>query len=201
MPDSKPTTQTADPIALFEDWLAEAKDKEPSNHNAMSLATADAKGRPSVRMVLLKSVDARGFVFYTNFESRKGRDLQENQHAALCFYWKSLDRQVRIAGTCAPVGDEEADAYFDSRPRDSRIGAWASAQSRPLEGRWALEKRIAEYTAKFAVGDIPRPPHWSGFRLAPERIEFWEERPFRLHDRTVYHRTADDGWETEKLYP
>ena len=189
-----------DPIALFKNWFAEARETEPSNANAVALATADAAGRPSVRMVLLKDVDARGFVFYTNRDSRKGRELDANPNAALCFYWKSLDRQVRAEGAVIPVADTEADSYFASRDRASQIGAWASQQSRPLETRFVLERRIAEFTAKFHVGTVARPPFWSGFRLVPAAIEFWRERPFRLHDRTVYHRDGT-AWSVSKLYP
>lgn len=193
-------TATKDPIAEFKAWLAEAEASEPVNPNAMALATADAKGRPSVRMVLLKGVDESGFVFYTNLESRKSLELAANAEASLCFYWKSLAKQVRIDGAIEPVSDAEADAYFASRPRSARIGAWASAQSRPMESRFDLEKRVAQFTARFNVGDIPRPEFWSGFRVVPRLIEFWEERKFRLHDRVVYHRDGD-GWTTERLYP
>lgn len=193
-------TATKDPIAEFKAWLAEAEAAEPVNPNAMALATADARGRPSVRMVLLKGVDERGFVFYTNLESRKATELAANAEASLCFYWKTLAKQVRIDGAVEPVDDAEADAYFDSRPRSARIGAWASQQSRPLESRFELEKRMAQFTARFNVGDIPRPDFWSGFRIVPHMIEFWEERKYRLHDRIVYRR-AGDGWTTERLYP
>lgn len=200
-----PLDPTADPIQQFHDWLAEAETSEPNDPNALCLATVGADGRPSARMVLLKGVDARGFVFYTNTESRKGEDLAAHPVAALCFHWKSLRRQVRVEGAVEPVSAEEADAYFASRARDSRIGAWASRQSRPMKGRFELEARIAEYVAKFGLGRIPRPPHWSGFRVVPDRIEFWRDRPFRLHDRIVYHRDAvADGqptWRTERLYP
>lgn len=194
------TPATDDPIEKFRGWLAEAEAKEINNHNAMSLATATADGRPSVRMVLLKDVDARGFVFYTNLESRKGGELAENPHAALCFHWKSLDRQVRVEGSVQPVDPSEADAYYESRHRSSRIGAWASRQSRPMKTRFDLEKRVAEFTAKFHVGAIPRPDFWSGFRIVPSRIEFWTEGAFRLHERLVYH-PVDGGWEVERLFP
>lgn len=189
-----------DPIALFQEWLKEAEASEPNDPNAMTVATADAEGRPSARMVLLKSVDDRGFVFYTNFESRKGRELLANPQAALLFHWKTLRRQVRVEGPVAAVADDEADEYFWSRARDSQIGAWASQQSRPMEGRWDLEKRVAYYAAKHAVGRVPRPPYWSGFRITPERFEFWRDRAFRLHERLVYCR-AGEAWATEQLFP
>ncbi|MGQ0662925.1 MAG: pyridoxamine 5'-phosphate oxidase [Pseudomonadota bacterium] len=189
-----------DPIARFHDWLAEAERREPNDPTAMTLATADAEGRPSARMVLLKGADERGFVFYTNLESRKAVDLVANPRAALLFHWKSLGRQVRIEGAVEPVSEGEADDYFASRPRTSQIGAWASRQSRALASRFELERRVAEFAAKFALGKVPRPAFWSGFRVVPERIEFWHHRPFRLHDRLVYHR-HDRGWRTEKLFP
>jgi pyridoxamine 5'-phosphate oxidase len=167
----------------------------------MALATVDNGGLPDVRMVLLKGFDHNGFVFYTNLESRKGTELAQNMKAALCFHWKSLRRQVRVRGPVERVSDAEADAYFASRPRGSRIGAWASKQSRPLESRFALEKAVAEYTAKYPLGEIPRPPHWSGFRIVPQMIEFWADRQFRLHDRVVFDRTAEGGWKKARLYP
>jgi len=189
-----------DPIAHFEAWLAEATTSEPNDPNAMALATADDEGRPAVRMVLLKAVDPRGFVFYTNLESRKGEDLAANAQAALCFHWKSLRRQVRVEGAVEPVTAAEADAYFASRARASQIGAWASRQSRPLEGRFELERRIAEATARFGLGSVPRPPHWSGFRVLPRRIEFWQDRAFRLHDRQVFLREGEE-WRQISLFP
>ena len=190
----------SDPIATFTAWLGEAEASEPRDATAMTLATVGADGMPSARMVLLKGVDERGFVFYTNLESRKGRQLLAHPKAALVFYWKSVNRQVRVEGEVSPVSEAEAEAYFASRPRDSRIGAWASTQSRPLESRFALEKRVAEYALKYPVGAVPRPPYWSGFRIVPRLIEFWQEGTFRLHDRLVYHREGE-SWRTERLYP
>lgn len=185
---------------LFREWLAEATQREPNDPTAMALATVGADGQPSARMVLLKGVDEQGFVFYTNLESQKAAELAANPRASLLFHWKSLRRQVRIEGTVTGVSDAEADAYFASRPRGAQIGAWASRQSRPLESRFALEKRVAEYTAKFGLGSVPRPAFWSGYRVTPERIEFWQDRPFRLHDRLLYTRVRE-GWRTDKLYP
>jgi pyridoxamine 5'-phosphate oxidase len=196
-----------DPFAMFEAWLAEASASEPNDPNGMALATVDADGLPDVRMVLLKGLDgpelsARGFVFYTNLESAKGRELAANPRAALLFHWKSLRRQVRVRGYITPVTPEEADLYFASRPRLSRIGAWASDQSRPLESRFALEKRVAHFTTQFGLGEIPRPPHWSGFRLTPLQIELWRDRPFRLHDRVLFRRTGPAAaWTKSRLYP
>lgn len=191
-----------DPFDIFEEWLAEAQESELNDPNGLALATADAQGRPAVRMVLLKGFDAAGFVFYTNLESNKGQDLAANPQAAMLFHWKSLRRQVRIEGSVEAVSDEEADAYFASRPRGSQIGAWASEQSRPLEGKWALEKRVASFTAKFGVSEVPRPEHWSGFRLVPNRIEFWKDGAFRLHDRFVFTRSDLGGdWSVEQLFP
>jgi pyridoxamine 5'-phosphate oxidase len=194
------TSAAADPIERFCAWMAEAEATEPNDANAMTLATVAADGRPSARMVLLKGVDARGFVFYTNLASRKAHDLAANSRAALCFHWKTRRRQVRIEGPAEPVDAAEADAYFASRPRISQIGAWASKQSQPLLGRFELEARIARYTARFGIGAVPRPPFWSGYRVVAECIEFWEERKFRLHMRFLY-RKGDDGWTVEELYP
>lgn len=200
-------TASADPFALFEDWFKDAQASEPNDPNAMAVATVDAGGMPNVRMVLLKGLDPasalnRGFVFYTNFEGTKGRELLANPKAALVFHWKSLERQVRVRGQVTVVPDEEADAYFALRPRLSQIGAWASQQSRPLDGRFALEAAVANYTAKYAIGAIPRPPYWSGFRIVPGEIEFWMSRPFRLHDRVVFRRGTESGtWAQALLFP
>ena len=193
-------TEADEPYRLFAAWFAEAEKSEPNDANGLALATVDTDGMPNVRMVLLKGFDESGFVFYTNFESAKGKEILASMKAAMCFHWKSLRRQVRIRGPVELVSKEEADAYYATRARGSRIGAWASKQSRPLESRFALEKAVAEYTLKFAVGEIPRPDHWSGFRLAPRTIEFWHDRPFRLHDRILFSR-AGDGWEKTRLYP
>jgi pyridoxamine 5'-phosphate oxidase len=192
--------EKSDPLELFAAWYAEADKSEPNDPSALSLATVGPDGTPAVRMVLLKGFDASGFVFYTNHQSRKGEHLLAHPKAAMLFHWKSLRRQVRLEGPVAPTTAAEADTYFASRDRGSQIGAWASEQSRPLESRFALEKRVAEFTARHVIGKVPRPPHWSGFRLMPTYIEFWENKPFRLHDRLVYRR-AGDGWTTEKLYP
>jgi len=196
------TVAMEDPIAIFLDWQAKAAEKEVNDPEAMALATADKTGFPNVRMVLLKGVDHRGFVFFTNCESAKGRELEANPRAALCLHWKSLRRQVRVQGTITRVPDEEADAYFATRPKDSQIGAWASKQSREMEGRLALEREIARFAAKYALTTVPRPAYWVGYRLAPLAIEFWRDRPFRLHDRLVYRReNLDAQWQTAKLFP
>ncbi len=191
-----------EPIAHFKEWFAEARAAEPNEPEAVALATADSSGQPDVRMVLLKGVDRDGFVFYSNRESAKGRELAANPRAALCFHWKSLRRQVRVRGTIVPVSDAEADAYFATRAKDSQIGAWASRQSRPLEGRFALEREVARFATKYALTTVPRPPHWVGYRLQPLAIEFWRNRPFRLHDRLLYERESlDANWRTVKLFP
>jgi pyridoxamine 5'-phosphate oxidase len=195
-------TEAEEPLALFALWFEEAKRAEPADPNAMALATVDADGLPNVRMVLLKGVDERGFVFYTNFESRKGQELTARPKAGLSFHWKSLARAVRVRGPVERVTDSEADAYFASRPRGAQIGAWASKQSSPLESRLAFEKAIALTTARYPIGAIPRPPHWSGFRVVPLAMEFWQDRPFRLHDRVEYRRDAlGQPWNKPRLYP
>lgn len=200
-PDDAALFAQSEPFALFEAWFKEAKAKEPNDPNGMALATADAAGFPDVRMVLLKGVDT-GFVFYSNAESAKGRQLEANPRAAIVLHWKSLRRQVRVRGLIEPVTDAESDAYFQSRDRGARIGAWASAQSRPLEDRLALEKRIAEFAAKFGLGEVPRPEYWRGWRLVPLSIEFWRDRPFRLHDRLVFTRESPQApWAKQRLYP
>lgn len=194
-----------DPFALFSDWLKEAEASEINDPNAMALATTDADGLPDVRMVLLKSFDSHGFVFFTNEESAKGRQLAAVPKAALLFHWKSLRRQVRVRGPVEWVSEAESDAYYASRPRGSRIGAWASQQSRPLESRFALEKEVALHAAKYAIGDIPRPPYWHGYRVLPLAIEFWHDRPFRLHERVRFARDEANegtaGWRKSRLYP
>ena len=202
MPARRPAdmTEDSDPIALFQAWFAEAKTRETADPTAVALATADSSGAPSVRMVLLKAADARGYVFYTNTESRKGLELAANPRAALAIWWAVSNRQVRVEGAVSRVDDAEADAYFATRARGSQIGAWASAQSRPLEGRLALEKRVALFTAKYAIGKVPRPEFWTGYRVIPSMIEFWQQRDFRLHERLVFHR-AGVGWTIERLYP
>jgi pyridoxamine 5'-phosphate oxidase len=189
-----------DPIALFSEWLTEAEQSEPNDPTAMCLATVDAAGRPSARMVLLKGVDPRGFVFYTNLDSRKGAELAGQGVAALCFHWKSLRRQVRVEGPVEPVTAAEADLYFASRARISQLGAWASQQSRPLDSRATLEERLAEAQARFDGLDVTRPPNWSGFRVLAQAIEFWRDQPYRLHDRVVFRR-VEQGWTSGRLYP
>ena len=192
---------TDDPIALFQSWLDEAHETEPNDPTAMNLSTVSADGVPSARMVLLKGADERGFVFYTNTESQKGVELDATGQAALVFHWKSLRRQVRVAGSTMRVGDDEADAYFATRARGSQIGAWASDQSRPLEGRFELEKRVAKFAAKFGTGKVPRPPHWTGYRVIPREMEFWQDKSFRLHERVVYTREEGGAWTTGRIFP
>ena len=195
-------TAAQEPFDLFQTWFDDAKASEPNDPNAMALATVDPEGMPDVRMVLMKGYDPQGFVFYTNTGSAKGTQLLASRKAAIVFHWKSLYRQVRVRGPIEQVSDAEADAYFQSRPRDSRIGAWASQQSRPLESRFALEKAVAVNAAKYAVGTVPRPPHWTGFRIMPVAIEFWHDRPFRLHDRITFSRAEPNGdWTRHRLYP
>jgi pyridoxamine 5'-phosphate oxidase len=195
-------TERSEPFRLFAEWLQDATKSELNDPNALALATVDQDGLPDVRMVLLKGLDDRGFVIYTNFESAKGVEILSSMKAAMCFHWKSLRRQVRIRGSVEVVSDQEADEYYASRPRGSRIGAWASKQSRPLESRFALEKAVATYTAKYAIGDIPRPPHWSGFRIQPLTIEFWQDGKFRLHDRVEFRRETPEGeWSKVRMYP
>jgi pyridoxamine 5'-phosphate oxidase len=199
MPDSSPVV--TDPFVKFQDWMKEAWVHEPEDANAMTLATATPDGIPSARIVLLKGADAAGFVFYTNTQSRKGDEIAANARAALLFHWKQLGRQIRIEGHVERVTDAEADAYFSTRPRISRLGAWASDQSRDLPERTELERRLANYDTTYPGDDIPRPPHWSGFRIVPDRFEFWQNMPFRLHDRTVYTKSPGNGWSVSKLYP
>ena len=195
-------TAAQEPFDLFRQWFADATASEPNDPNAMALATVDPAGMPDVRMVLMNGYDEQGFVFYTNTGSAKGTQLLASRKAAIVFHWKSLHRQVRVRGPIEQVSDAEADAYFQSRPRDSRIGAWASQQSRPLESRFALEKAVAVNAAKYAVGTVPRPPHWTGFRIMPVAIEFWHDRPFRLHDRITFSRAEPNGdWTRHRLYP
>jgi pyridoxamine 5'-phosphate oxidase len=191
-----------DPFALFADWLAEASEKEINDPTGMAIATVDEDGLPDVRMVLMRAHGPDGFVFYTNYESAKGRQLLAHPKAALLFHWKSLRRQVRVRGLVTPTTEAEADAYFEGRPRNSRIGAWASDQSRPLDARATLERRVETFTEKFGEGPVPRPPHWSGFRITPLQIEFWKDGAFRLHDRAVFRRgAADQPWAKTRLYP
>lgn len=189
-----------DPFALFDAWLSEAREKEPNDPEAMAFATADAQGRPSVRIVLLRRHGPAGFGFFTNLDSRKGQELGDNPYGALAIHWKSLRRQVRAEGRVEQVSDEEADSYFAGRSRESQIGSWASDQSRPLESRELFERRYEEMQSKFESGSVPRPPRWSGFRLIPDRIEFWTDRPHRLHERRLFTRAAD-GWTEGLLYP
>jgi pyridoxamine 5'-phosphate oxidase len=199
--DNQDAIPAAAPFALFAEWFAEAKKSEPNDPEAVALATATPQAAPSVRMVLLKDWDERGFVFYTNGHSRKGGELHANPQAAMLFHWKSLRRQIRIEGTISEVSSEQADAYFASRSRDSQLGAIASDQSRPLGSRGEFLAKIAKVTARHLVGQVPRPPHWTGFRLAPHAIEFWMDRPFRLHERRRFELNANGGWTSGLLYP
>lgn len=194
-------TLNGDPFAIFGDWLSKAEISEPNDPTAMALSTVDEQGRPSSRMVLLKAWDEEGFVFYTNFESRKGQQLLGQPFAALLFHWKSLRRQIRIEGRMEVVSEAEADAYFESRPKGAQIGAWASKQSRPMESRMVFEKRIAQYSAKYGLGSVPRPENWSGFRIIADRFEFWQDRRFRLHDRADYQLDEEGQWIGRRLYP
>jgi pyridoxamine 5'-phosphate oxidase len=199
MTDAGPTEM--DPFAWFQRWMAEAEASEPSNPNAMTVVSVGPGGKPSARTILLKGVDPRGFVFYTNTHSRKGDELGANPLVSLLFYWKSRGRQIRIEGRVEPVTAAEADAYYATRPRVSRLGAWASDQSRPLSERSELERRLKCFEEKYPGDDIPRPPHWSGYRVLPDRLEFWQDMPFRLHDRTIFERASDGGWARGKLFP
>ncbi|WP_407184720.1 pyridoxamine 5'-phosphate oxidase [Bradyrhizobium centrosematis] len=195
-------TAADEPFALFEAWLNEAIKSEPNDPNAMALATVDPDGLPDVRMVLMKGFDTEGFVFYSHIASQKGRELAANPKAALLFHWKSLRRQVRIRGTVTPVTEAEADAYFATRPKQAQIGAWASKQSQELESRFAFEQAIAKVAARYVIGEVPRPPGWSGWRITPLRIEFWHDRPFRLHDRIEFRRdAAGQKWSKTRMYP
>ena len=195
-------TAAEEPLQLFATWMREATASEPRDPTAMTLATVDADGLPNARMVLLKGVDERGFVFYTNMDSQKGHELDKHPRAALVFYWKSLNRQIRVRGDVERVTPAEADAYFATRPKQAQIGAWASKQSSPLESRLAFEKAVAIYAAKYAIGEVPRPPYWSGFRILPLVIEFWHDRPFRLHDRIEFRRSGlGAAWNKTRLYP
>ena len=194
-------TAASDPMPLVLEWLDDAARSEPVNPTAVALATTDAAGAPAVRMVLVRGADERGLVFYTNLESPKGEQLLLNQRVALCFYWKTLDRQLRVSGAVEPVADDEADEYFASRTRDSQIGAWASRQSRAMISRFDLEKAVAKTAARFGIAKVPRPPFWSGFRVKPEMIEFWRQKPFRLHERIEYLRDTNGGWANRRLFP
>ncbi len=199
---SRDISEVNDPLSVFAQWLKEAEASELNDPNAAALASVDSEGLPNVRMILLKGFDERGFVFYTNFESQKGEEILQQKKAAMCFHWKSLRRQVRIRGDIEVVSDQEADEYYNSRARGSRIGAWASKQSRPLESRFALEKEVAKFTAKYALGDVPRPPHWSGIRIIPTYIELWKDGAFRLHDRIVFRRAnSNEEWTKTRFYP